>query len=96
VVPVGYGDGFPRLFSGKGVVLVHGRRVPIRGRVCMDQFMVDLTGVPEAEAGDEVVIYGRQGNERLALEEMADIAGTIPYELTCLLTGRVPRIYRGP
>ncbi|MBI1291596.1 alanine racemase [bacterium] len=95
VVPLGYGDGFPRLFSSKGMVLVHGRRVPIRGRVCMDQFMVDLSEVPDARDGDEVVVYGRQGDERLSLEEMAAIAGTIPYELTCFLTARVPRQWHG-
>jgi len=95
VVPLGYGDGFPRLFSNKGMVLVHGRRVPIRGRVCMDQFMVDLSEVPGARDGDEVVVYGSQGAERLALEEMAATAGTIPYELTCFLTNRVPRVFHG-
>lgn len=94
VVPTGYGDGFPRLFSNRGEVLVRGRRAPIRGRVCMDQFMIDLDAIPEAEVGDEVVIYGAQGRDRLTLEEVAAHVGTIPYELACALSPRTPRVYR--
>ncbi len=93
IVPAGYGDGYMVAMSNKAEVLVRGRRVPVRGRVCMDQFMVDLSGVPEAEVGDEVVLYGRQGDEFLSLEEAATVAGTIPYELVCGLTPRVPRVY---
>jgi alanine racemase len=94
IVPVGYGDGYMRSLSNRWHVLVRGRKVPIRGRVCMDQFMVDLSEVPEAQLGDEVVLYGRQGDERITLEETAEAAGTIPYELGCILTRRVPRIHR--
>lgn len=94
IVPVGYGDGYIRSFSNKGTVLVRGKRVPIRGRVCMDQFMVDLAEVPEAQLGDEVVLYGEQHGTRLSLEEVAETAGTIPYELGCILTRRVPRVWR--
>jgi len=94
VVPVGYGDGYMVAVSNKIDVLVRGKRVPVRGRVCMDQFMVDLSEVPEARLGDEVVIYGYQGGERLPIEEAARIGGTIPYEITCSLTPRIPRVYR--
>ncbi len=94
LLPIGYGDGLPRSLSNKAEVLVAGRRVPIRGRVCMDATMIDLTGVPEAIAGDEVVLYGGQGTERISLEEVARHAGTIPYEITCQLSRRVPRTYR--
>ena len=93
IVPVGYGDGYIRSLSNKGTVLVRGQRVPIRGRVCMDQFMVDLHDVPDAELNDEVVLYGEQQGARLTLEEVAETAGTIPYELGCILTRRVPRAY---
>lgn len=95
IIPAGYGDGYMVAFSTKGSVLVRGKRAPIRGRVCMDQFMVDLDEIPEAQIGDEVVIYGSQGSERICIEEAARVAGTIPYELTCSLTMRVPRILTG-
>jgi alanine racemase len=95
IVPLGYGDGYHRSFSGRGEVLVSGRRAPIRGRVCMDQFMVDLSGHQEAKEGDEVVLYGRQGAAEIKLEEASETAGTIPYELTCALTPRIPRVYHG-
>jgi alanine racemase len=93
IIPLGYGDGYLWRFANKGIVLVNGKRVPIAGRVCMDQFMVDLSDVPKAKVGDEVVIYGQQKNERMSLEEAARIVGTINYELTCSLTNRVPRLY---
>lgn len=92
-IPIGYGDGYPRSLSNRFFALLRGRRVPIRGRVCMDQIMVDLADVPEAREGDEVVLFGSQGGERLSLEEAAVVAGTIPYELTSQLTPRVPRVY---
>lgn len=94
-VPIGYGDGYPRHLSNQFDVLVRGRRIPVRGRVCMDQIMVDLSDLPEAREGDEVVLWGTQDGGRIFLEEAADVAGTIPYELTCKVTGRVPRVYRG-
>ncbi|CAN5339716.1 alanine racemase [soil metagenome] len=93
IIPIGYGDGYPRSLSQKGSVLVHGKRAPIRGRVCMDQIMVDLHDIPTAQEGDEVVLYGAQGADRISLEEAAALAGTIPYELTCQLTARIPRVY---
>lgn len=93
-VPIGYGDGYPRHLSNQFDALVRGVRVPIRGRVCMDQLMVDLSGVPDAREGDEVILWGEQKGGRIYLEEAAAIAGTIPYELTCKVTTRVPRLYR--
>lgn len=93
IVPVGYGDGFPRTMSNKADMLVHGQRVPVIGRVCMDQTLIDLSSVPQARPGDDVVILGEQGEHRISLDEMAEVAGTIPYEITCQLSKRVPRVY---
>jgi alanine racemase len=91
-LPVGYADGFRR--TSGNLALVGGKRVPVVGRVCMDQVMVQLDGVPEAAAGDEVVLIGRQGNETLWVEELARNWGTINHEVVCGLTARVPRYYR--
>jgi alanine racemase len=93
LVPVGYGDGLHRALSNKGAVLVRGKRAPIIGRVCMDQIVVDASEVPDLEQDDEVVIIGRQGNERIRAEEVAELAGTINYEVTTSLLGRVTRVY---
>ncbi len=93
VVPVGYGDGYMVALTNLSEVVVRGRRVPARGRVCMDQFMVDLEDVPEARVGDEVVLYGRQGDAEVPLEEVAKWARTIPYEIACGVLPRVPRVY---
>ena len=92
-VPVGYADGYRRSLSGKGCVLVRGRRAPILGRVCMDQVMVDVTDVPGAQAGDEVVLLGRQGEDCIDAQEMADWLGTISYEVICSPSARVPRLH---
>ena len=92
-VPVGYADGYRRGISGKGCVLVRGKRAPILGRVCMDQMMVDVTDIPGAQAGDEVVLLGRQGDERIDAEEMAAWLDTISYEVLCSPSRRVPRVY---
>ncbi len=92
-VPVGYADGYRRALTGKGYVLVRGRRAPILGRVCMDQIMVDVTDIPGAQAGDEVVLLGAQGDEVLSAQEMADWLGTISYEVICSPSRRVPRVY---
>jgi alanine racemase len=91
-VPIGYADGFSRLNSNRGHVLVRGRRYPVAGRVCMDQTMVDLGDDP-VEVGDEVVAIGSQGDERITATEVAQLMGTIPYEVTCLITPRVTRLY---
>lgn len=93
ILPIGYGDGLPRSLGNRGYALVAGRRVPIRGRVCMDQTMIDLTDSPGVQVGDEVVLYGSQGTERISLEEVARLAGTIAYEITCQVGRRVPRAY---
>ena len=89
VVPVGYADGYPRALGNRASVLVGGRRCPIRGRVCMGMLMADVTQVPEAKPGDEVVLLGRQGEERIDAAELAGLVGTIPYELVCSL-GKSP------
>ncbi len=92
-VPVGYGDGYPRLLSNQGCVLIHGRRVPIIGRVCMDQFMVDITGLEDVHEGDLVTLVGKDGDEEISMDELADLTGTISYELVCDVGRRVPRVY---
>ncbi|GAB4256591.1 alanine racemase [Deferrisoma sp.] len=94
-LPVGYGDGYPRLLSNRGAVLVRGRRAPVVGRVCMDMILVDVTEVPGAEPGDEVVLLGRQGEEEIPADELARLTGTIPYEITCNVGKRVPRRLEG-
>jgi alanine racemase len=91
-LPIGYADGFSRANSNKGQALVHGRRAPIVGRVSMDAILVDVTDVPGAEAGDEVVLYGRQGEAEISIVEAAETLGTISYELMTALTARVPRV----
>ena len=93
-VPIGYGDGWRRALSGSPV-LVGGRRVPIVGTVSMDNITVDLGADAQVAVGDEVVLIGRQGNERILAEEVARLLGTINYEVTCALTPRVPRSYGG-
>ncbi|MBU8974650.1 MULTISPECIES: alanine racemase [unclassified Lysobacter] len=93
-VPIGYGDGFPRSLSSRGEVLIRGQRYPIVGRVCMDQFMVDI-GQDSAWNEDEVVLIGRQGDEAIRAEDVAALAGTIPYEILVGLNDRIPREYRG-
>ncbi|WP_158986717.1 alanine racemase [Lysobacter panacisoli] len=93
-VPIGYGDGFPRSLSSRGEVLIRGHRYPIVGRVCMDQFMVDIGG-DSAWNEDEVVLVGKQGDEAISAEEVARLAGTIPYEILVGLNDRIPREYRG-
>jgi alanine racemase len=93
-LPVGYADGFMRILSNKGAVLVRGQRVPIVGRISMDLSTIDVSGVTGVELGDEVALIGRQGEEEVGAHEMAALAGTIPYEILCRIGGRVTRIYR--
>jgi alanine racemase len=93
LVPVGYGDGYHRILSNKGSVLIRGRRAPILGHICMDQFVVDVSHIPGVQQDDEVVIVGQQGGERIRAEEVAELAGTINYEVTTSLLPRVVRIY---
>lgn len=92
-IPVGYADGYSRGLSNKGWVLIKGRRAPILGRVCMDQFMVDVTDIPEAEELDEVTLLGRDGEECITMEQLGDLSGRFNYEFACCISKRVPRIY---
>jgi len=92
-IPVGYGDGYPRLLSSKGRVLIHGKSAPILGRVCMDQFMVDVSDIPEAKQNDDVTLMGRDGYECISTEEISGYAGTINYEIVCEVGKRIPRVY---
>ena len=91
-IPVGYADGYPRCLSNKGKVLVNGQFAPITGRVCMDQFMVDITGI-EAKEGDTVVLVGKSGENELSMEEVSEAAYSFNYELPCRIARRVPRTY---
>ncbi|RLB04423.1 MAG: alanine racemase [Deltaproteobacteria bacterium] len=94
-IPVGYADGYSRLFSNRGEVLIKGRRAPVVGRVCMDWTMVDVTDIKGVEVGEEVVLMGRQLDQEITPEELARQIGTIPYEILCSVGKRVPRIYKG-
>lgn len=93
VVPIGYADGYPFRVSGKASVLVRGKRLPVLGRVTMDMIMCDLTDLPEAAVGDEVVLLGRQGGSEIRAEDLAAWAETIPYEILCGISKRMPRVY---
>lgn len=93
-VPVGYGDGYPRSLSNKGYVLIKGYKVPIVGRVCMDQMMIDVTAIPEEiKIGDRVTLIGQDGDLTITAEELGDLSGRFNYELVCDLGNRIPRIY---
>ena len=93
VLPVGYADGYNRLLSNRGMVLIGGRRAPVVGRVCMDMIMVDVTDVPGAELGHEAILIGEQGQERITAADLAAWQQTIPYEILCAIGTRVPRHY---
>ena len=92
-IPVGYADGFNRLLSSRGYMLVHGQRVPIVGRVCMDLTMLDVGGISEVALEDEVVVFGEQGDEAIRADDIAASIGTINYEIVSTITARVPRVY---
>jgi alanine racemase len=92
-ISLGYADGYSRLLSNKGEVLIRGKRAPIRGRICMDQFLVDVSDIPDVKVGNEVVLIGKQGKEEITATELADLIGTINYEITCSISKRVPRLY---
>ena len=92
-LPVGYGDGYSRLLSSRGRVLIDGRSYQIAGRVCMDQTMIDLGPDAGVRVGDEAVLIGRSGTEEITVAEIAELMGTIPYEVTCLITPRVTRTH---
>lgn len=92
-IPVGYGDGYPRSLSNKGCVLIHGKRARILGRVCMDQFMVDVTDIPEVQFMDQAVLIGVDQDDRITVEELAELSGRFNYEFVCCLGKRIPRVY---
>lgn len=92
-VPVGYGDGYPRLLSNKGFVLINGYKANIIGRICMDQFMVDVTDLPKADVMDKVVLIGSSNNEHIFVEQLSDLCGRFNYEFVCDLGKRIPRVY---
>lgn len=94
ILPIGYADGVSRRLSNLGQVLAHGRRAPIIGLVCMDMLMVDVTHIAGIQVGDEVVLIGRQGQERITADDIASWIGTIPYEVLCSIGPRVPRRYQ--
>lgn len=91
-IPVGYADGYPRCLSNRGKVLINGQFAPITGRVCMDQFMVDITGI-DAQVGDTVILIGKNGDHELSMEEVSESAYSFNYELPCRIARRVPRTY---
>jgi len=92
-IPVGYGDGYPRILSNRACALVEGMRAPIIGNVCMDMIMLDVTDIPGASMQSEVVLMGAQGNERITPDELAEMAGTIPYEIMLGYSRRVRRVF---
>ena len=92
-IPVGYGDGYPRSLSNKGSVLIHGKRAPIVGRVCMDQFMADVTDIPDVCFMDQATLIGRDGEEFISVEELSGLSGRFNYEFVCCLGKRIPRVY---
>jgi alanine racemase len=95
LLPIGYGDGVHRMLSNRGQVLIHGQRAPIRGRVCMDNIIVDVSHIEGVQEGDPAILIGEQGGTRISAEEVAAWAETINYEVTTSLLPRVQRIYRG-
>ena len=92
-IPTGYADGYSRGLSNRGSVLIRGKRAKILGRICMDQFMVDVTDIPEAEEDDEVTLIGKDGEDEITVEEMAACFGGFHYEIICDIGKRVPRVY---
>ena len=92
-IPIGYGDGYSRALSNRAVVMIGGRRYPVVGRICMDQLMVNLGPRGEAHNGDDVLLFGVKGEDRVDAELLCELLGTIPYELTSMISARVPRIY---
>ena len=92
-VACGYADGYPRALSNKGEVIIHGKRCRIVGRVCMDQFMCDVTDIPGVKAGDRVTLIGADGSERITADDIGELTGTIGYEIVCGISKRVERVY---
>lgn len=92
-IPIGYGDGYPRSLSDTGYVLIRGKKAPIIGRICMDQFMVDVSDIPEVKFGDKVTLIGRDQEEYLPVEKLSELSGRVNYEFVCDLGKRIPRVY---
>ncbi len=92
-IPIGYGDGYPRSLSNQGYVLINGKKAPIRGKICMDLMMVDVTDIPNVKIGTEVVLIGRSGTEVITAEELGELSGRFAYEFVCDLGKRIPRVY---
>ncbi len=90
-IPIGYGDGYPRSLSNKGYVLIHGKKAPILGRICMDQFMVDVTDIENVQFADKVTLIGYDGDEHLPVEVLSEMSGRFNYEFVCDLSKRIPR-----
>ncbi len=93
-IPIGYADGYGRILSNKAYVLVKGKRARVVGKVTMDQVMLDVGHIDKVKVGDEVVLIGKQGRDRITTEELAKLCGTIPYEIVCSISSRVPRVYK--
>jgi alanine racemase len=94
VLPVGYGDGYPRALGNRARVVIHGRLAPVVGRVCMNIFMVDLTDVPQVELGDEVILIGSDGDAEITADELAELTQSINYEILARLSPAIPRRFR--
>jgi alanine racemase len=92
-IPIGYADGYTRLLSNKGQVIVRGQKAPIVGTICMDQCMIDVTGIAGVSVGDEVVLFGEGQDQAIGVDEVAEKSGKISYELLCAVGRRVPRVY---
>ena len=92
-LPLGYADGYTRMLTGKAEALVDGVRVPVIGRICMDQCMIDVTGIEDVKVGDEVVLFGKQKNSFISIDKIAEKLGTINYEVVCMIGKRIPRVY---
>ena len=92
-LPIGYADGYSRMLSGKAKVIVNGMFAPVVGTICMDQCMIDVTDVGDVKVGDEVILMGSCGNIKFDAEDIAEILGTISYEVTCMISKRIPRVY---
>jgi alanine racemase len=93
-LPIGYADGYSRLFAKKGKIIINGQFAPIVGRICMDQCMIDVTDIGDVKVGDEVILLGEEGNSKFNADDIAEIMGTINYEILCMLKYRVPRVYK--
>jgi alanine racemase len=92
-IPIGYADGYNRLLTNRGEVLIHGFRAPVAGTVCMDWILVDVTDLPDVQIGDQVTLLGRDGDAIITAEEWADKVGSITYEVFCQVSKRVPRVF---